>query len=90
MNGTTTGERFLNRAIQIIFILVLTSVGIALYHGHSRRNRLVTSTGRYVYVQGTSRIGIPVTFMNDGPGAAVINSGSLTLYDDWNAFQFDL
>ncbi len=90
MNGTTTAERFLNWAIQVLFMLALASIGIAFYHGHLRGNRLVTSTGRYVYVQGRSRIGIPVIFMNDGPGAAVINSGSLTLYDDWNAFQFDL
>jgi len=90
MNETTTEERFCNCAIQIIVILALASAGVTLFRGHLRGNRLVTSTGRFVYVQERSRIGIPVTFMNDGPGPAVINSSSLTLYDDWNTFQFDL
>ena len=50
----------------------------------------MTSPGSYIYVQGRPRIGIPVTFFNDGAHAGVINSGSLVVNDGSNTFKFEL
>jgi hypothetical protein len=90
MPGLSTGENFRNWAALLISILAGIIAGTALYYGQIRGARLVTSTGNYVYVQGRPRIGIPVTFFNDGARAGVINSGNLTLNDGSNTFQFDL
>jgi hypothetical protein len=90
MPSLTTGENIRNWAALVISILAGLVAGIALYYGQIRGARFVTSTGNYVYVQGRPRIGIPVTFFNDGARAGVINSGSLTLSDASNLFQFDL
>jgi hypothetical protein len=78
-----------NWSLGLSFLAILVSC-CGLYYGQLRGARLVTSTGSYVYVQGRPRIGIPVTFFNDGARAGVINSGSMILSDGSNNFLFDL
>ena len=90
MSSLTAGESFRNWSALIISLVAALFALIALYYGQLRGARLVTTTGSYVYVQGRPRIGVPVTFFNDGARAGVINSGRLTLNDGSNTFQFDL
>jgi len=57
---------------------------------HFRGPDLSASPGKYVYLQGWPRIGIPMGFFNGGAKGAIINTGALTLDDGANKFNFKL
>jgi hypothetical protein len=88
--ASLTGEEKLSWLSFCFSVLAIAITCIGLYYSQLRGAYFVTSTGNYVYVQGRPRIGIPVTFFNDGARAGVINSGSMTVSDGANIFQFDL
>lgn len=75
---------------RIIAVLsLLLTAGIFLYD-HFRGPDLRASSAKYVYMQGWPRLGIAVSFYNDGGRVAIVNSGTLTLDDGSNKLLFRL
>ena len=86
-----TGTRGSDRASIAAAIIAALAFGFSvytLYYQQLRGARLIATTGNVINIMGTRRIGIPVTFFNDGARAAVINSGGLTLTDGSKTFHF--
>ena len=71
------------------FFSLVIALGTFAYE-HLRGPDLRTSTGKYVYIQGHPRIGVPVGFYNDGAKVAIVNSGIMILKDGSNNFLFRL
>jgi hypothetical protein len=84
------GSKYLDVGAIIISIISAGFTGTTLYYGQLRGPHFVASTGNYIYVQGRPRIGVPVSFFNEGARAGVINYGTLTLKDGSNTFRFGL
>lgn len=71
-----------------ILSLVVTIVTFA--YDHFRGPHMRAGSGKYVYIQGRPRIGVPVGFFNQGGRAAIVNAGVMKLDDGSNTFLFDL
>jgi hypothetical protein len=82
-------------SIVSVFALIVSicSAGFAwgtFYYGQLRSAHLVATVGNYIYLEGRPRLGVPVSFYNEGALTGVINSGNLTLSDGANKFYFRL
>lgn len=77
--------------ISLVLAVISLAWGIGTYiYDHDRGPELIGSPGKYVYIQGRPRIGVPMGFFNKGASPAIINTSDMALNDGSNEFSFRL